>query len=378
MEWDLEKLATFFYDRGDFKETFIPLVPWNELSGDPNAGHAAIADMLISRAAHGALSANFDTMIERWAETRKVDLRGALTGQQAIEFDQVSKPLLKFHGCMSIDRENTLWTQNQLNDEPIKSRIQSCSDWMTQNLPGKHLVVVGFWTDWLYLNDVLAKAFTITNAASVTVIDKSPEAELKKKAPLIWQKLNALSNDFEHLEASSDIALDELRCAYSKVWAKKFYDLGKQMAAAKGITAIPSPDALSMSDLYDLRRDVEGVSYARAAKDKEPQTACGEAALAHIELLASGGTQVGPWIEHSGRKVRIVNGAGRQLEGVKEAHNEPATLQQPDIVICTGSADTGLPSKLIATGVGASVVSAAPGGAARWLTLKDARKELGL
>jgi hypothetical protein len=57
---------------------FIPLVPWEEMLGLPNAGHEAISDTLICRAAHGALSTNYDRIIEAWAQNPKVDLRGAL------------------------------------------------------------------------------------------------------------------------------------------------------------------------------------------------------------------------------------------------------------------------------------------------------------
>lgn len=82
---DVDKLAGHFYSRGDFK-VFIRLVPWNDLVGSPNKGHAAIADLLVSRGAHAALSANFDAMIERWAEEYKIAMQGALDGQEAVAF----------------------------------------------------------------------------------------------------------------------------------------------------------------------------------------------------------------------------------------------------------------------------------------------------
>ena len=100
LKYDVDKLAGHFHASNDFESIFIPLVPWNDLSGAPNKGHAAVADLLVSRAAHAALSANFDTMIERWAEQRKVAMQGALTGQEATSFAAETSPLLKFHGCM--------------------------------------------------------------------------------------------------------------------------------------------------------------------------------------------------------------------------------------------------------------------------------------
>ena len=213
LKYDVDKLAGHFHARDDFESVFIPLVPWNDLSGEPNAGHAAVADLLVSRAAHGALSANFDTMIERWAEQRKVAMQGALNGQEATNFANDFGPLLKFHGCMQRKRSATLWTNAQLAEPEVHARVQNCSNWMNLHLPGRHLVVVGFWTDWGYLNDVLAQAFAIANALSVTVIDPTPTAGLIAKAPSLWNRLTTLSAAFEHLEESGDVILHELRLA---------------------------------------------------------------------------------------------------------------------------------------------------------------------
>lgn len=378
LKYDVDKLAGHFHASSNFESIFIPLVPWNDLSGAPNRGHAAVADLLISRGAHAALSANFDTMIERWAEQHKVAMQGALTGQEATKFAADYGPLLKFHGCMQRGRSATLWTKAQLAEPAVQARIQSCSNWMNLHLPGQHLVVVGFWTDWGYLNDVLADAFAITNALSVTVIDPTPTAALQAKAAQLWDKLNTLSASFEHIQESGDVILEELRVAYSISWAKRFYALGRPLADASGIVHSPSPDGLACDDLYNLRRDVEGVPYTGAAMLKAPPADAAEAAFAHIELGNDGAVQAGAWLEHGGRTVRIVNGAGRGLSDVRQAHLEPPNLEQPDIVLCAGAIDLGVPAKLIATGKGASIVSPAPGGGAKWLTRADARTELGL
>ncbi len=378
LEYDIDGLAGYFYKRGDFLETFIPLVPWNDLAGEPNNGHAAVADLLISRAAHGALSANFDTMIERWAQHRKVDMKGAVTGQEATDFSIVSNPLLKFHGCMGREKKETLWTQGQLDEDAVKGRIESCSQWMNLHLPGKHLVVVGFWTDWGYLNSVIANAFTVTNAKSVTVVDLCATADLKAKAPNLWEKLSALSAKFEHVQASGNVVLEQLRAAYSKAWLRKFFALGKSAAEALGIATAPTPDTIPMNCLYDLRRDVEGKPYTSAASEKAPPASAGEAALAHIQLVSSGALQVGAWLQYAGKSIRIVNGSGKVMQSVKEAHKEPTSLPQADMVVCTGAIDLGVPARIVASGKGASVVSPASGGGAEWLSLKEALVVLAL
>lgn len=375
---DVDRLAAHFYARGDFKSVFIPLVPWNELAGSPNEGHAAVADLLICRAARAALSANFDTMIERWAEDRKVAIRGALTGQEAVSFGSVSNPLIKFHGCMQRERAQTLWTRGQLQEPSVQARIQSCSDWMTLNLPGKHLVVVGFWTDWGYLNDVLATAFTIDTASSVTVVDLSSAPELQVKAPDLWTKLNSLSHAFEHVQASGADTLEELRTAYSKSWARKFYALAGPMAAHVGLVVNADPETLIGADLYNLRRDVEGVPYTRAATLKQPPAGAAEAALTNLELIGAGAISEGAWWKYNDRLVRIVNGAGQGLADVQERYLEPATVPKSDIVVCAGAVDLGVPATLIASGRGASIMRPARGGGARWLTRQQAHAELGL
>lgn len=377
---DVDKLAAYFYKRGDFISRFMSLVPWDNLAGEPNKGHATVADLLICGGAQAALSANFDTMIERWAAHQKVAMRGALTGQEAVDpaFIANCKPLVKFHGCMHRERDTTLWTTEQLAEPSIGERVQSCSQWINYHLPGKDLVVVGFWTDWGYLNGVLAEAFGNTNARSVTVIDPCPRGKLQAKAPILWEKLTQLSNRFEHVQASSEAILEEIRVAYSRSWARKFYALGKSLAEADGIAYEPSPDALDCEALYNLRRDVEGLPYTQAAARKSPPEGAGAAAYSHIKLLSAGAIQEGAWLTFKGYTVRVVNGAGRGLNDMRENHLEPSSVTQPDIVLCAGSIDLGVPAKLIDTGKGDSIVSPSPGAGARWLTHEQAFPELGL
>ena len=378
---NVDQLAGHFHARGDFENVFIRrLVPWNELVGPPNNGHAAVADLLISRGAKAALSANFDPMIERWAEERKIAMQGALTGKEAVDFATNTNPLIKFHGCMSRDRERTLWTQGQLAESTVQGRVHSCSQWMNLFLPGKHLVIVGFWTDWGYLNDVLADAFAIVNASSVTVIDPSPTADLQAKAPNLWAKLNTLSNAFDHVPASGEDALDELRTAYSRTWARKFYALSQPLVQTTGgAVAVANPfEALAGEDLYNLRRDAQGVPYNRAATIKEPAPNAAQAAYVHVMLLNAGATSEGAWLLHGGQSIRVVNGAGQGLTVLQGGYKEPTTIPQSDIVVCAGAIDLGIPAKLIAPGRGASMIRPTPGGSSKWLTLEQAQKELGL
>ena len=103
---------------------------------------------------------------------------------------------------------------------------------MNLNLAGKHLVVVGFWSDWGYLNDlVFATALTLRNAASVTVVNPGTRQALETKAPLLWETLNRLSQSFLHVEAYAEAFLDEVRTAFSEVWVRRFLENARQPAA---------------------------------------------------------------------------------------------------------------------------------------------------
>lgn len=81
MRDDIDALAGHFHHAGMFKTVFLrKLVPWSDLVGEPNKAHAAVADLLVCRAAHAAPSANFDPLIEQWAELRKIAMLGAPRG----------------------------------------------------------------------------------------------------------------------------------------------------------------------------------------------------------------------------------------------------------------------------------------------------------
>lgn len=386
---DIDRLSGLFHSRGDFERIFIPLVPWNEMMGMPNVGHAAVSDLLVSRAAHAAMSTNFDRMIESWAQNLKVDLRGALNGQEATAFSTITGPLLKFHGCIDRNRDHTLWTQRQLLEPETQARLHSCSQWMNLHLPGKHLVVVGFWSDWKYLNQVLSDAFTLDTASAVTVIDPSPTARLQAKAPELWAKLTGLSHEFEHIQDSSATVLDELRLEYSRTWTRRFYFLGEAIlnaptgaaaagpvAIAAGAPAAPTPDGLDMDALYDLRRDAEGIPYSRAAALKAPPGHSAQASVMRLTLLNGGATEFNSWLRYNGTTVRIVNGAGQSIESVQSRYLEPASTPIPDLVVCAGAMRTGVPATIIPKGRGLSIVRPSAAAGSRWLTLEEARNEL--
>jgi hypothetical protein len=379
MRDDIDQLAGHFHASHQFQTVFInALVPWNALVGIPNEGHEAIADFLISKAVYAALSANFDPLIEEAAHAHKIAMVAALDGHEALQFTNESNPLMKFHGCLIRDRPNTLWTQAQLGEPPIQDRVRTCSEWMRLQLPGKDLIVIGFWTDWGYLNDVIADALDTGAFNSVTVIDPSDSADLRAKAPRLWNMLNAGSANFSHIRGSGGEALQELRTAFSWTWLRRFYALGRPLVEQAGLPyAAIEPDT-SGEDSYRCRCDAEGKPYNLAAQKKTPSADAGQAAFFHHLLISAGANRDGAWYLLGGRRIRVINGGGQGLTSVRENYKEAPAAIQPDMVVCAGALDVPIPGSVISTGSGFSVVRPAPGAGPDWFTLEQARAELGI
>ena len=200
---DLEKLADYFYDNHTLQSVFIAgLVPWDLFVRPPNAGHIAIADFW-TRGVAAALSSNYDTMIERHAGNCGADLRPSLDGSGATERAAFHSPLLKFHGCQFCDAASTVWTTKQLANGVIAQRFESSRAWMTANLQHKDLLVVGFWSDWSYLNVILDGVLGVAPPTSITVIDPSTSAQLEAKAPQLWALAHSAGIEFNHVQESS-------------------------------------------------------------------------------------------------------------------------------------------------------------------------------
>jgi hypothetical protein len=245
-------------------------------------------------------------------------------------------------------------------------------------LPGKDLLVVGFWTDWGYLNSVLASALSTGGFNSVTVVDPACGAALQAKAPTLWTTLTSGTTQFLHIQASGSDALVELQKAFSRVWLKKFYALAKPLLEAEGRPYPPVDLDLPIEDIYDLRRDAEGTPYDRAAHTKDPPAHGASAAFFHSLLLQAHANRQGAWFEYSGKRVRIIQGAGEGINTVRGRYKEPPAATQPDAIVCAGALDLPVPGHLISSGTAASVVRPVPGGSTPWLTLEQARTEFHL
>jgi len=377
---NLEALAEHFVELNTLQSIFIEhLVPWQTFVRQPNTGHAALADFLITRAAIAGISSNYDTLIERCAWGYGADFRGALDGDEAITDTIRQAPLLKFHGCSQRDRPSTVWAPSQLDDPIISARIARSKLWMAGNLRQKDLLVVGFWSDWEYLNAVIGEALIDVQPLSVTVIDLSPTNALEQKAPQLWQIAHAQNVTFEHVQESGAVALDELRRAFSSNYLRQVLDAGRAaFEQATGVQCNPAWLELGNFDsevLYGLRRDAEGVPAGEPAKLVRPANpeALG---FFHLLLRQAGAVERTDGYELNGRTIRIINGAQSVLGTLRGRFVEPPAAIQSDMVVAVGATDLGVPDNVVRSGRAGDVIRPDPTG--KWYDLPSARAELGI
>lgn len=371
-------LAEHFVSLNTLKPVFIDrLVPWTAFVRPYNSGHSAIADFLITRAVVAALSTNYDTLIERQAWDYGFDFRGALDGDEANIYSASQAPLLKFHGCSHRDRFSTVWAPSQLTDPTIAARIEKSKTWMAANLRQRDLLVVGFWSDWGYLNAIIGSALEDVAPLSVTVVDLSDAQQLQQKAPDLWALAHSDNVTFEHVQESGADVLDQLRRAFSRNYLRQVLDSGR--ATFEGNIAAPiDPNWLDVPDrdvetLYGWRRDAEGVPAGVPAIKMHPAN-CNVLGFFHLLLRHAGAQYHAEGYELNGRKVRVLNGAGALLSEMQSLFVEAPTVPTADVIVAVGATDLGVPGNIVRRGQVGSVVRPAAGG--EWFDMAGARAEL--
>lgn len=380
---DLEAVSEEIGAQVDLRNVFIQsIVPWQRFVRPPNAGHISIADLLLTGAARACLSANYDGLIERAGADFGADLQTALSGDQATEISASQSPLLKFHGCMIKDRDHTVWTKSQFQtDATLADRKAANVVWMRANLQQKDILIVGFWSDWSYLNDIFEEAFDSLSPRSVTIVDPTPTASLQTKAPSLWNVANLPNVTFTHVQESGHSFLEELQAEVSQAFfrqmlaqgAAEFAALRPGVQLAPGITDAP---ALSASAYYAWRRDATGVTNQEPVRSARPDQTCQATGLAHVLVRQSGGAANDIGYALNGTTVRVVNGAGRLLSKVRNDLAAGPAVVEADVVICAGATDLGVPGDIVRDQQPATTVR--PGVEGRWMTLPLAIEELQL
>lgn len=380
MRHDLEAFAQHFVDLHALQSVFIEsLVPWQMFVKPPNAGHAAVADFLVTRAATAALSGNYDTLIEHSAVANGFDFQNSLDGDEATTRSRTQGPLLKFHGCATRDRLATVWAPSQLAEPPIAERVAKSKTWMAANLRQKDLLVVGFWSDWAYLNALLGTILDGLAPLSVTVIDLADAAALQAKAPDLWALAHGPQVEFTHVQQSGADALSELRKAFSRNYLRGVLAAGKPgFEASIGAACDPSwlePPDFDNETLYTWRRDAEGVPAGQPANRSKPSQ-CEIFGVFHLLLRQAGAAPTALGYDLAGRSIRVVNGAGAVLNQLRTKYVEAPVVAPTDIVVAAGATNLPVPGSVVRPGSVGSFIR--PTGMGDWYDLDGARTELGI
>lgn len=374
---NIEEQATYFWNRHELAPIFIrTLIDRHIFAGRPNAAHFAVADFLLTNAADFAVSANVDGMIEMAGATLLGMIDAGTTAGEMAAAAAGTAPLLKIHGCWARDRDNTLWTPEQLTAPPLQTRVPDAADWARNRLMNRDILVVGFFTDWDYLNTILADALDAVQPANLIVVDPDEPANLELKAPNLYAVGQTAAHQFCHVQEYGDVFLRRLRVHFSQMFIRRTLHGGSAaFATCKG--APPPPDLLEPGEsepdaLWRLRRDIQGCRPNQPATLREPPDEP-ELGLTILELLSAGATWKEALFQLGQEKIRVLRSGGQFLHELESIFaKDDAPVIAPDAVIAVGAAALGLAAH-IARPTGAS--SIARGAKPHWFDRAGAETE---
>ena len=380
---NIERLAEHFHDSKELQNVFLgQLINWAEfVRGPTNKGHTTIADFLGARFVALAISTNVDTLIETAAsQLGEPDFYPTVFKEDVNRVQNSHVPLLKLHGCAVKSRWDTVWCKNQLNDEPLQTRIQQLAAWMQGYLPNRDLLVVGFWSDWAYLNEILEGAIVSTEPRSVILVDPDTDEALERKSPKMWNWATNHAN-FVHIGVSGADFLDELRSVVSCHFIRKVWEEGCRsftVMAKRAPPADPCPalTAYSTDDLYRLRRDLTGVSTSSIVRQKDVNNQHALIGLIHLALLASGATLSSNTFQWNGSTIRVIHTPNEPLSAIANRFSrEPPDPSPPTRNVCAGAFDDGgAPANIIQRGVPQGIIRNVPN--SQWETHQNLLTEL--
>ena len=383
---NLETLSEYLFAAGHQSLFVHHLVNWRPFKRDPNAGHQAVADFLTSSAVRFAVTTNFDELVEVAATNLGENSFNYAVDSATANINHGHNTCLKIHGCVR-DPDHTLWCHSQLNSPPpvsaanqkVRDRIESSSGWLQANIPEKDLIFVGFWSDWIYLNDAFANYFHSAHGSMVVLVDPQPAAALTAKAPALWAWAQANGN-FHHVPELGNDFLEELRSGFSKnVLERVLLSAVAGFNIARAGVSVPPTDfnGVLIDDLYALRRDVGGVSSRRIPKYSQPDGSMDAVGRTHLLLRHAGATLSGSRYIRGGNRFRVVNGRTKLISQIKQEFSEEPSAplsSYSEVVVCAGGSDDGgVPSHIIRGGTPPTVVRS--GTAARWISLEKATDE---
>ena len=178
----MDEQTQYFFKRGELATVYLrTYVDRDAFASQPNAGHFAVADLLLICGISTAVSTNVDTLIESAGNMLFGQIGVGLSQDDVASLPNDQSPLLKIHGCWTTDRSTTVWAAGQILKDPTKTRIHDCGQWLKTRLTGRDLLVVGYWTDWDYLNEVLRASFNEVIPRRVIVVDTCETEKFEKK-----------------------------------------------------------------------------------------------------------------------------------------------------------------------------------------------------
>jgi hypothetical protein len=377
----IEEQANFFFNRGELDSVyFLRLIDQHEFSGRPNPGHYAIADLLLVHALQLGLTTNVDTLVEIAGQILFGQIEAGIDGHALAGLPLSTSPLLKIHGCRVQDRANMVWSPNQLDAEPVASRINNSSAWLGPQLLNRDLLVIGYWTDWDYLNTLLARTLGTVNPARVIVVTPAPPNSLAEKAPELMAIGDRARVSFHHIQMSGADFLDALRREFSRSFLRRILHSGRGEFEAR--TGAPptfewqEPAVLDNEALWQIRRDLEGCLPGNPASMREPPVGETLLGLTLLQLQAAGATADGPYWTLGGRRIRVLRAANKPLHKVEaEFERETPPAVAAELVIAVGAEAQSL-AKNFARATGTGTITRGSG--SRWFTRQDALEELGL
>ncbi|MCP4319541.1 MAG: hypothetical protein GY789_27045 [Hyphomicrobiales bacterium] len=376
---DIEEQAEFFFHRSELGTVYLAtLINPHAFAGPPNRGHASVADLLLSGAAKFCVTTNVDTMIETAGQQLHGQVGVGLDGHGVAALPAELPPLLKIHGCWQTDRSNTVWAPSQLDAEPVKSMVERSSDWLNQNLLNKDLVIIGYSTDWDYLNLILAHALGAINPSRIIFVNPSGEEGIREKAPDLYAIAARAKIESYFVEVSGNVFLDSLRKEFSRTFVRQAIFHGRaefqELSGVEPTEAQLEPPDVSNQDFWQMRRDLLGClpndPAHRPKPFHDPQIG-----LTILQLRAAGAESEGSHWRLDDRSVRVIRGSGQFLHKLRASYDaNVAPAVYPDIVIAVGAENASLPSSIAREPDG----SIARGGSTKWVTRIEAGEELGL
>ena len=376
---DIAEQVDYFFNRNELATVYLrTLIDKDAFAGPPNSGHVAVADLILVGALKTAVTTNIDTMIETAGQSLFGHVESGVDADAMALIPADVTPLLKIHGCRQSNLATTVWSVLQLGDPAIKARLEGNADWLSHRLANRDLLIVGYSTDWDYLNEVLNRVIGAVAPARVIIVDPSDGATLTAKAPHLITLGGRASVRFLHVRCSGVLFLDSLRRAFSRSFVRQVLHRGRQeFEDLKGSS--PDPTLLEPPDLngdayWEMRRDLEGCGPRRPAKESKP-TAGPLLGMTLLQLRAAGAVPDGPVWALKGQRIRVLRADGKALYKVQaEFDRDTAPVVAPDIVIAVGAEDLPLPAHIV-RGAGSTITR---GASAQWFTRKQAEDEIPL